>query len=46
MTFLQVYQGLVYMDFNKQLMDKQGYGTDPASAYYFITVLDSDYIWL
>lgn len=25
---LQVYEGLVYMDFNKQLMDKQGYGTD------------------
>ncbi|XP_060799802.1 glucuronokinase with putative uridyl pyrophosphorylase isoform X3 [Neoarius graeffei] len=23
---VQVYEGLVYMDFNKQLMDKQGYG--------------------
>lgn len=28
MMLLQVYEGLVYMDFNKQLMDKQGYGTD------------------
>lgn len=23
---LQVYEGLVYMDFSKQLMDEQGYG--------------------
>lgn len=38
---LQVYEGLVYMDFNKELMDKQGYGTDSeilflCIAYYFI----------
>lgn len=25
---LQVYEGLVYMDFSKKLMDEQGYGTD------------------
>lgn len=28
MVLLQVYEGLVYMDFDKQLIDKQGYGTD------------------
>lgn len=42
---LQVYEGLVYMDFNKQIMDKQGYGTDSenvflCTAYYWIYFID------
>lgn len=32
---LQVYEGLVYMDFNKQIMDKQGYGTDSDHVFLF-----------
>lgn len=27
---VQVYEGLVYMDFNKKLMEEQGYGTKAA----------------
>lgn len=34
MVLLQVYEGLVYMDFDKQLIDKQGYGTDSEIYLY------------
>ena len=33
---LQVYEGLVYMDFSKQIMDENGYGTQSSH-------LNSDY---
>ena len=28
LTISQVYEGLVYMDFDKDLIDKQGYGKE------------------
>lgn len=35
---LQVYEGLVYMDFSKELMEEHGFGTDlPVSAINVIS---------
>lgn len=30
---LKVYEGLVYMDFSKQLMEEQGYGTEFTTVF-------------